>query len=360
MLSAPPRRRSPPRTCPGRPPRRAAPGRPGACGHGHRVRACTPSSPSPRRRASRPSSSPPPWWCRSCWPGRRPRRAVGALAGAPRFFAGVAEHPPGHFPPSTVLNIYRSATGRVVATAQLPKPDHVFAAVARLGRGRTYVAAAMTSFRGCRTQLYRFSIDSRGLPSELTPLSVPQVTGSVMELVGSADGNVLAYTASGRCAPPWPPGGRGDPPRHPPGHHLAIPDGQDDIRQRVADRGRLGARFRGRHRRPLRAGGCMGPAHQFAVRPTDQPCPESAAREHRCVPGRPQQHRFASVRRDAVGTSRGRGGTRPVQHHHGQANPAAGPVWSPGARPWPSCPSAWTRPTGTCWCTATTTSTGWR
>jgi hypothetical protein len=126
---------------------------------------------------------------------------AGALAGPPRFFAGVAEHPPGHFPPSTVLNIYRSATGRVVATARLPKPDHVFAAVARLGSGRTYVAAAMTSFRGCRSQLYRFSIDSRGRPSELTPLGVPQVTGSVMELVGSADGKVLAYTASGRCAP---------------------------------------------------------------------------------------------------------------------------------------------------------------
>ena len=62
---------------------------------------------------------------------------AGALAGPPRFFAGVAEHPPGHFPPSTVLNIYRSATGRVVATARLPKPDHVFAAVARLGRGPT-------------------------------------------------------------------------------------------------------------------------------------------------------------------------------------------------------------------------------
>ena len=114
------------------------------------------------------------------------------------------------------------------------------------------------------------------------------------------------------------------------GYHLAISDGQDDIRQRVADRGRLGARFRGRHQRPSRAGGCMGPAHQFAARPADQPCPESAARAHRCVPGRPQQHRFASVCRDAVGTSRGRGGTRPVQHHHGEANPAAGPSESRG------------------------------
>jgi hypothetical protein len=127
-------------------------------------------------------------------------RADGAPAAAPRFFAGVAEPVPA-YPPSTVLNIYRSATGRVVATVRPPGPNHVFAAVSRLGNDRTYVAAAMTSFRGCTTQLYRFSIDAQGRPSGMTPLSVPRVTGSVMELVGSADGNVLAYTASGRCAP---------------------------------------------------------------------------------------------------------------------------------------------------------------
>jgi hypothetical protein len=127
-------------------------------------------------------------------------RAGGALTGPPRFFAGVAEPVPA-YPPSTVLNIYRSATGRVVATVQPPGPNHVFAAVSRLGNDHTYVAAAMTSFRGCTTQLYRFTIDPRGRPSGLTPLSVPRVTGSVMELVSSADGNVLAYTASGRCAP---------------------------------------------------------------------------------------------------------------------------------------------------------------
>jgi hypothetical protein len=129
-------------------------------------------------------------------------RTNGVPVGAPKFFAGVAEYPLGQYPPSTVLHIYRSTTGRVVATIQPPAHDHVFAAVSRLGGSdRTYVAAAMTSFRGCRTQLYRFSIDSRGRPSGLTPLSVPRVTGSVMELVSSADGNVLAYTASGRCAP---------------------------------------------------------------------------------------------------------------------------------------------------------------
>ena len=124
---------------------------------------------------------------------------AGRAGGAPRFFAGVAEAAAG-YPPVTVLNIYRSATGRVVATVQPPGPNHVFAAVSRLGNDHTYVAAAMTSFRGCTTQLYRFSIDAHGRPSGLTPLSVPRVTGSVMELVSSADGNVLAYTASGRCA----------------------------------------------------------------------------------------------------------------------------------------------------------------
>jgi hypothetical protein len=129
-------------------------------------------------------------------------RTNGAPAGLPKFFAGVAEYPLGQYPPSTVLHIYRSTTGRVVATIQPPGHDHVFAAVSRLGSSdRTYVAAAMTSFRGCKTQLYRFSIDPQGRPSGLTPLSVPRVTGSVMELVSSADGNVLAYTASGRCAP---------------------------------------------------------------------------------------------------------------------------------------------------------------
>jgi hypothetical protein len=129
-----------------------------------------------------------------------PGARAAALAGAPRFFAGVAVNPAGHYPPRTVVNIYRSATGRVVASVRLPRHLRMFAAVSRLGSDRTYAAAAITG-NGCTTRLYRFTIDSRGRPSGLTPLSVPQVTGSVGELVGSADGNVLAYRASGPCAP---------------------------------------------------------------------------------------------------------------------------------------------------------------
>jgi hypothetical protein len=118
------------------------------------------------------------------------------LAGAPRFFAGITENPQ-----PTVLNIYRSATGRVVASFPPPRPDHLFEAVARLGGDGTYVAAAVTGLRACTTQLYRFTIDPSGRPSGLTPLRVPQITGMVMELAGSADGNVLAYKVGGRCAP---------------------------------------------------------------------------------------------------------------------------------------------------------------
>ena len=63
------------------------------------------------------------------------------------------------------------------------------------------MAAAVTGSRACTTQLYRFTIGPGGRPSGLTPLSVPQITGMVEELAGSADGNVLAYKVAGLCVP---------------------------------------------------------------------------------------------------------------------------------------------------------------
>ena len=102
-----------------------------------------------------------------------------------------------------MVNNYRSATGRVAGSIRPPKPYHDFVAVSRLGGDRTYVAAAITRFSAaaCTSHLFQFSIDDRGHPSGLTPLSVPEVTtGRMEELVSSADGKALAFTASG-CAP---------------------------------------------------------------------------------------------------------------------------------------------------------------
>jgi hypothetical protein len=121
-------------------------------------------------------------------------RSPGGLAGAPAFFAGVAGTPP------TVVNIYRSATGRVVASFRTPRTLRMISAVARLGGDRTFAVAAVAK-DSCTTRLYRFSIDRAGRPGVLTPLSVPRVAGAVGELAGSADGNVLAYTAAGPCTP---------------------------------------------------------------------------------------------------------------------------------------------------------------
>jgi hypothetical protein len=90
----------------------------------------------------------------------------------------------------------------VVASIRPPKPYHDFVAVSRLGGDRTFVAAVITAFSqsACTSHLFRFSIDGQGRPSGLTPLSVPQVTGQVMELASGADGKALAFTVSG-CTP---------------------------------------------------------------------------------------------------------------------------------------------------------------
>ena len=138
--------------------------------------------------------------------GHTPGPAAGhrsaGLAGGPKFFARITEKPRGQDPRITVVNIYRSATGRVVASIRPPRPYHDFVAVSRLGGDRTFVAAVITAFgpTACTSHLFQFSIDGRGHPSGLTPLSVPQVTGQLMELVSSADGKALAFTVSG-CVP---------------------------------------------------------------------------------------------------------------------------------------------------------------
>jgi hypothetical protein len=131
-------------------------------------------------------------------PGPASGHQSAGRAGDPNFFAGVADTAQ-QPPPRTVVNIYRSATGRVVGSIRPPRPYRDFTAVSRLGGDRTFVAAAITAFSqaACTSHLFRFSIDGQGRPSGLAPLSVPQVTGQVAELVSSADGKKVAFTVSG-------------------------------------------------------------------------------------------------------------------------------------------------------------------
>jgi hypothetical protein len=135
-------------------------------------------------------------------PGPAAAHRPAGQAVAPKYFAGVTEKPLGQNPPATVVNIYRSTTGRVVASIRPPKPYRDFTAVSRLGGDRTFVAAVIAAFSqtACTSHLFRFSIDRQGHPSELTPLSVPRVSGQVAELVSSADGKAVAFTVSG-CVP---------------------------------------------------------------------------------------------------------------------------------------------------------------
>src|SRR5262249_40446613 len=111
-------------------------------------------------------------------PAPPPQPAAGpgppGRAGPPKFSAGVEKNPP-HLPPKTVVNIYRSATGRVVGSIRPPKPYHDFTAVSRLGGDRSFVAAAITplSQTACTPHLFPVSIHGQGHPSRPTPPSPP-------------------------------------------------------------------------------------------------------------------------------------------------------------------------------------------
>jgi hypothetical protein len=126
----------------------------------------------------------------------------GRLPGGPPppFFAGIRQVVVKGESDATALDIYSSATGRPTGSIAPPAPGRYFQAVAALGGGLDFVAAASQSGGpggGCGTWLYRFSVSSRGRPSGLTLLPVPEVGGTVdwSALAASADGRVIAYSA---------------------------------------------------------------------------------------------------------------------------------------------------------------------
>ena len=139
--------------------------------------------------------------------GHTPGPAAGhqpaGLAGAPKFFAGVTpvgqQAHPGHR--GEHLPVRDRACGRVYPAAQAVSRLRGGEQVGRRPHVRGGFAITRFSAAACTSHLFQFSIDDRGHPSGLTPLSVPEVTtGHMEELVSSADGKELAFTASG-CAP---------------------------------------------------------------------------------------------------------------------------------------------------------------
>jgi hypothetical protein len=148
-------------------------------------------------------------------PGGAPAQTAGGLSGAPPFFAGIVSEASGH--PHlgkrigktilrrcrgctfvNVVKIFSSATGTPAGAIKSPA-SQTFESLSRLGDDQTFVAASYDR-SACVTHLWKFTIDAAGKPSALTPLSVPQLSGSPEELTSSADGKVLAFSLSG-CQP---------------------------------------------------------------------------------------------------------------------------------------------------------------
>jgi hypothetical protein len=161
----------------------------------------------------------------------------------PRYFVGLA-YPNGH--PATefafTINVYSAATGKIVARVNPPKPGVYFQAVASLGSGQGYVAAAMASWpeMGCRSLLYRFHLTRSGRPAGMTPLA--EVPGFAQRVAGSADGSTVLYSTAG-CS------NQGPPPPYITGE-ISLPTGKtrtwlttprDGMQQSLSGDGRLAA-----------------------------------------------------------------------------------------------------------------------
>jgi hypothetical protein len=119
----------------------------------------------------------------------------------PRFFLGIVQINRPGTDYATVLNIYSSATGRVVNQIGAG-PGRYYQAVAALGGDQEFVAAATPgSFprtaRGCDTWLTYFRLNAKGQVNDVTVpgTRVPGFIGNT-SLAASANGKVISYATS--------------------------------------------------------------------------------------------------------------------------------------------------------------------
>ena len=120
----------------------------------------------------------------------------------PKFFLGITliNRPGADY--ATVLNVYSSATGRVVSQVSQPGPGRYYQAVAAGADDRTFVAAATPgsvprTARGCDTWLYDLRLNAHGkviFTLEAGP-PAPGFLGN-SSLAVSANGKVVSYATN--------------------------------------------------------------------------------------------------------------------------------------------------------------------
>ncbi|HET7018219.1 MAG TPA: hypothetical protein VFI65_30155 [Streptosporangiaceae bacterium] len=112
--------------------------------------------------------------------------------GGGRAPSGLGERFIGAFTPNTqTFFIINALTGVRIAAVTPPSRGEIFRTVAT-GNGITYVTA-VSAPGACGARLYKFSLNSAGKPSKLTPFDGGRLLQDVTELALSADGHAFAY-----------------------------------------------------------------------------------------------------------------------------------------------------------------------
>jgi hypothetical protein len=131
---------------------------------------------------------------RAMSPSARSALAGNGTASHPPFLVGVGDGSGVAGLPGRDLGVYSAATGQLLAHLAPPRKGYSFAATAATADSRTFIVAARVEDGACNSYLYRLRLGGRGQVAGLTPLTVPEVAGSVWYLTASADGNVIAFT----------------------------------------------------------------------------------------------------------------------------------------------------------------------
>lgn len=114
--------------------------------------------------------------------------------GAPRFFVAV-------WSGDTALNVYQTATAKLLATIQAPRESESFSGVAATGDPTRYVVAVGNN-GSCGTKLYMLRLTAGGQFAGVTPLAVPSLPREqVFSLAVTPDARYVAY-AGQYCSGP--------------------------------------------------------------------------------------------------------------------------------------------------------------